>query len=238
MMPAPMIAATASPAFSEIVEARQHASRLLRIRRELDGDFGDHRQQAFRTVDQREQVVTGGIERFAAEFDDVAVDQNGAHAPHIVHGEAILQAVHAAGVFGDIAADSARDLRRWVGRIVEAVHRGRLRDPKIAHARLDDGSATQWIDRENAIEFRQRKDDALAVRRGAARESGAGTARDHRQPRRMTEFQDADDLCFVLRQQHRQRLLTKQRQPIAFIGPRPLGGGDDRRRREEVGKRG
>ena len=54
----------------------------------------------------------------------------------------------------------------------------------------------------------------------------------------MTESKDADYLCLVFRQQHRQRLFAEQRQPIAFIGSRPLGRGDDSRRRKYVAKCG
>ena len=222
----------------QIVEARQHTSRLLRRRRQLDGNLGDDRQQAFRAGDQREQVVTGGIERLAAELDHVAIDQHRAHSPDIVHGQAVLQAVHAAGVFGDVAADRARDLRRRIRRVIQAMDGSRLRYRQIAHARLHDSAAGQRIDRQNALEFRQRQDDALAAGRRTAGQSGAGAARDHRQARRMAQSKDADDLCLVFREQHGERLFAEQRQAVALIGSRPLGRGDDRRRRKYVAKRG
>ena len=47
MMPAPMTAPTAAPAFVEIVERRQRDLRELRLRQQLDRDLGDHREQSF-----------------------------------------------------------------------------------------------------------------------------------------------------------------------------------------------
>ena len=58
----------------------------------------------------------------------LAVDGEAAHAQHVVHGQAVLQAVHAAGVLGDVAADGAGDLGRRIGRVVQAVGRRRLGD--------------------------------------------------------------------------------------------------------------
>ena len=43
--------------------------------------------------------------------------------------------MHAARVLGDVAADRARDLRRRIRRVVEAVRRRRLGDREVAHAR-------------------------------------------------------------------------------------------------------
>ena len=96
--------------------------------------------------------------------------------------------MHAAGVLGDVAADRAGDLRRRIGRVVQPVRRGRLGDREIAHARLHDGGARQRIDRQDALELRQRQDDALAVRHRAAGQAGAGAARDHGHARRMAEL--------------------------------------------------
>ena len=93
-----------------------------------------------------EQVEPGRIERLAAEFDDLAVDGHAAHAQHVVHGEAVLQAVHAAGVLGDVAADGAGDLRRRVRRVVQAVGRGGLGDREVAHAGLHARGARVRVD--------------------------------------------------------------------------------------------
>src|SRR3712207_7896502 len=45
--------------------------------------------------------------------------EHDAQAGHVVRREAVLEAVRAAGVLGDVAADRADDLARRVGRVVE-----------------------------------------------------------------------------------------------------------------------
>ena len=62
----------------------------------------------------------GRIEHGAAEVHQLAVRQHRFDAEHVVHGEAVLQAVRAAGVLGDVAADRADDLARRIGRVVAA----------------------------------------------------------------------------------------------------------------------
>ena len=67
----------------------------------------------------------GAIEHRAADVHEVAVRQHGFDAKHVMDGEAVLQAVRAAGVLGDVAADRADDLARRVGRVVAAERRDR-----------------------------------------------------------------------------------------------------------------
>ena len=57
----------------------------------------------------------------------VAVGQHDHGAEHVVDREAVLQAVRAAGVLGEVAADRAHLLARRVGRVVEAVRGDRFR---------------------------------------------------------------------------------------------------------------
>ena len=57
----------------------------------------------------------------AADIDDLAVHQHDADAEQVVGGDAVFQAVRAAGVHGDVAGERAGELARGVGRIEEAV---------------------------------------------------------------------------------------------------------------------
>ena len=223
-MPAPMTAATAAPACADVVERRERDLRELRLGRELDGDLGDDREQALGAVDEREQVVAGAVERVAAELDDLAGDEHAAHAAHVVHGEAVLEAVHAARVLGDVAADRAGDLRRRIRRVVEAVRRGGLGDREVAHARLHDRGARQRIDREDPPELRERQHDAVAC--PAARRPTGWCPRRARRPGtrgRVAAPQDRDDLRLVLGERDRRRQLAIQREAVAFVRPRVLG---------------
>ena len=199
MMPAPMIAPTAAPAFSTSSNAASATCASCGLGSELDRDLGDDREQALAAGDEREQVVAGAVERLAAELDDLAGDQHAAHAAHVVHGEPVLEAMHAARVLGDVAADRAGDLRRRIGRVVEAVRRGGLGDREIAHAGLHDRGARERVDREDALELGERQHDAARIGQRAARQAGAGAARDHRDARRVARLQDRDDLRLVLR---------------------------------------
>ena len=49
--------------------------------------------------------------------------------------------MHPAGIFRDIAADCAGDLRRGIGCVIEARIRYGLRDGEVGDARFDDGNS-------------------------------------------------------------------------------------------------
>ena len=117
MMPAPMMAATQAPAASLEFEAEQHRPRAFRRLEQAHGDLGDDAELAFGADDQSEEIVAGRIEARAADIDDLAVHQHDAHAEHVIGGDAVFQAMRAAGIGGDIAADGAGDLARRIGRV-------------------------------------------------------------------------------------------------------------------------
>ena len=111
-----------------VVEGGEDHPRRLRLRHQLDRDFRGHGEHALGPHDQGKQVVARRIERLIAEFDQLAVDGAGAHAHDVVHGEAVLEAVHTAGVLGHVAAYGAGDLRGGIRGVIQAVGRGRLGD--------------------------------------------------------------------------------------------------------------
>ena len=99
-----------SPAFSTSSNAAMTTCARLRLRQQLDGHFGDHAEHALGADDEREQVVAGASSASPPSSIDSPSIVTAAHAQHVVHGEAVLQAVHAARVLGDVAADRAGDL--------------------------------------------------------------------------------------------------------------------------------
>ena len=108
----------------------------------------------------------------------------------VVHRQAVLEAMHAAGVFADVAADGAGDLRRRIGRVVEAEGAAaseiaRLRTPGCTRAVRDTGST-----RDDPVESRERQHHAGGMRHRAAGQAGAGAARDHRHLQRVAHLQD------------------------------------------------
>jgi hypothetical protein len=152
-----------------------------------------------------------------AELDHLALDRHAAHAQHVVHGEAVLQAVHAAGVLGHVAADGAGDLARRIGRVVQAEGRGGLADGQVAHARLHDRRARVRVKLDDAVELRQRQQHAGLVRQRAAAQPGAGAARHHRCAELVARAQHLYHLGFSLRQCHHHRHLPVQRQAVALV---------------------
>ena len=139
------------------------------------------------------------FEAAAAERDHLAGRQHGAQAEHVIERHPVLEAVRAAGIEGDVAADRADRLARRIGRVVQAVLLGRERHVEIEHAGLHHGDPIDRIDLEDAIQPVQRDDDPIGVRHGAAGEAGAAAARDERHLRAMTQADRFDHLVGRLR---------------------------------------
>ncbi len=122
---------------------------------------------ALRAADDAEQIEPAGIQRLAAQLDHRAIEQHQLDAQQIVGGYAIFQAVGAAGIHADIAADGAGQLRRRVGRIEETVGRDRVRDRQIGDAGLDDGGAVVEVDLQDAVHAGQRDHQRVRLRDSA-----------------------------------------------------------------------
>ena len=166
----------------DIVERGHHHRRLLGLRRELDRDLGDDAEQALGAGHEGEQIVARRIERVRADLEDVALDGRHAQLEDVVHREPVLEAVHAARVLGDVAADGAGDLARRIGGVVEAVLRHRLGDGEIAHARLHAGGARERVDGEDVL--RASRARAARPARSAARRRRVRCRRRARPPAR------------------------------------------------------
>ncbi len=207
-------------------EAHEHGARGLGLLQDADGDLGDDAEQAFRAGHQAEQVVAVGIQVLAAEADHVAIGQDQLQAQHVVGGEAVFQAVHAARVLGDVAADGAGDLRGGVGRVVEAPVLDRLGDAEIGDAGLGGDGAVLVVDVEDPVELAQAQDDAIGERQGAAGEPGAGTARDDLDLLGVAEPQDGCHLLGGGRQDHGHGHGAVGGEPVALVGAQLLLGRD------------
>ena len=221
MMPAPMIAATQSPALSMLGKPIRMARAPGRLRQQPHRNLGDDAQQTLGTDDDAEQIVAASIGVFAAQPDDVAVDRDELDPDHVVGGQAVFQAVHAAGVFRHVAADGAGDLAGRVRRVVEALRLHRLRDGEIGDAGLDDGAAIGNVDLQDLLEFAEAEQNAVGQRQGAAGERGAGAAGDDLDVRSVAITQNFDDLFRGLRQHddHRQRAIGGER--VGLVRPAP-----------------
>ena len=144
-------------------------------------------------------------------------DQHDFAPEHIVGGHAVFQAMHAAGIFRDIAADRAGDLRRRVGRIIVSGVRDRLADGEIGHARFGHDHAVVEIDLADALEFAKPEQHAIGQRQRAAGQRGAGAARHHLDALLEAIFQNLRNLFGGFGKNHHHRRLTIGHQAIGFV---------------------
>ena len=92
------------------VEGGQHDPCRGRQRQQLDGDFGDDAQQSLGTREQGQQVVARTVQGAAADIEQLPFRGDQPQAKDVVHREAVLEAVHAAGVLCHIAPNGTGDL--------------------------------------------------------------------------------------------------------------------------------
>ena len=219
---------------ADVVEAGHDAARQQRFGHQLDRDLGGHRQHPLAADDDAQQVEPGAVQRIAAEFHRLARRRKAAHFLHVVKREPVFQAMHAAGVFGHVAADGAGDLAGRVRRVVQPVRRRCLADREVAHPALHGGRARHRIELEDSVEARQRECHPQRIGHRAAGQARSGAARHHGDIQRMAGPQHGLDLGFVFGQCDDKGALAVSRQAVAFVRRRVLGvpeqgsGGQDR----------
>ncbi|MGY3288529.1 hypothetical protein ACVWWP_001596 [Bradyrhizobium sp. LM3.6] len=118
--------------------------------------------------DDAHQVIAGVLRRLAADAQDLAAHQHDLAAEHVVGGHAVFQAVHAAGILRDIAADRAGDLRGRIRRVVEPGMGDGLADREVGDAGFGDDGAVVEIDLADALELAEAQEHAVFQRQRAA----------------------------------------------------------------------
>ena len=108
MMPEPMMAATHWPAASQELKPSSTGRAACGLRQDLQRRFGDDAELALGADDERQEVVAFRIEVRAADLDDLAVHQHDLEAEHVVGRHAVFEAVGAARVHREVAADACR----------------------------------------------------------------------------------------------------------------------------------
>lgn len=212
------------PGAFHIVEAGQQDLRHRRARQQPDGDLHHHAEQPFGAGEQRQQVEAGAVQGAGPQAQALAFQGHDVHLQQVVHGQAVLQAMHAAGVLRDVAADGAGDLRGRVRCVVQTMRGSGLGDRQVAHARLDPGETTQRIDLEDPPETRHHQQHAVLQRQRAAGQAGAGTARHDRHLQPMAEGEQALNLFDAFRQCHQQRRAAIRRESVALVGTQVFRG--------------
>ena len=153
----------------------------------------------------------------------------------MVDGEAVLEAVRAARVLGDVAADRAHLLRRRIGRVVEAVGGDRARDVEVRDAGLDDDLACVEVDRRGcgrAAPARSRSRPRPAAR--PPERPVPGAARDERDAGVVAGAHDRLHLGRRAPAARRARGHAPAGQPVALVGAQLLGLADHLGRRRET----
>ena len=124
--------------------------------------FGGDAECAFAADEDTHEIVAGRVGHavWRAEPDELARGKDDFAAEHVRRGEAVLETVCAAGVFGEIAADGADDLRGGVGRVEEAGAADEFGDLRVGDAGLDGDESVFEIDGGHAVHAREADDDA------------------------------------------------------------------------------
>ena len=162
------------------VEGGEESLHALRAAHDAEHGFGGDAECAFAADEDAHEVVAGCVGHAVrrAEPDELAGGKDDLATEHVRGGEAVLEAVCAAGVFGEIAADGADDLRGGVGRVEEAGAADELGDLRVGDAGFDGDESVFEVDGGDAVHAREADDDAAGRGQRAAAESGAGAACD------------------------------------------------------------
>ena len=97
-----------------IREDSQESLDRLRLGQKPHSDLGSHAECSLGTGEHASKVVARRFPGHAAQIHYLAVLQNHLHSQNVISGGAVGQAVGPSGVLGDIAAQAASFLARWV----------------------------------------------------------------------------------------------------------------------------
>ncbi|MNE83888.1 hypothetical protein D3C80_1807450 [compost metagenome] len=96
-----------------------------------------------------------------AQAQVFALDGKNVDFQYVVHGQAVLQAMHATGVLRHVAADGTSDLRRRVRRVIQAERRRGLGNRQVAYTRLNPRRAGGGIDVQDVVEARHHQQNTF-----------------------------------------------------------------------------
>ena len=189
----------------------------MRRANEAERDAGRDPERPLRADDHAEEIRAVGVERLVPELEDLAVRQDEREPGHVVCREPVLQAVRAAGVLRDVAADRADLLARRVGRVVVAVRCDGACDVEVRDSRLDHDPLAREVDLEDAVHPCERDDDAAGNRGCASRKARARPARDERDAHALARPEHGLDFLRRVREDDDLGNGTVPGQPVAFV---------------------
>ena len=118
---------------------RQHGVEAFGSWEQLQGDLQRDAEEALVAIEQAAPVRADILAAKPAPLDHLPGAQHSLQAQDVVGGHAVFEAVGAAGVKGDVAADSANEGAGRVGRVMEAVRGRSQRYVRVHDARFDHG---------------------------------------------------------------------------------------------------
>ena len=210
----------------------------LRPLHQPQNNFGSNPQRAFRTNENPAQIVPRSVRRFAPEVHQRTVRQHHFQPAHMSGGKAIFQAVRAAGILSHVSADAADLLRRRIRRI-EIVARGRRGgDVEIDDPRFHHHDPVFQIHFENSVHAVHADYHPALDRQRPAAQSSARASRHKRNAVLMAHAEDG--LNFSSRGWKKNRFgpHPKIGQPVALVGVKLFGPGNDRGRWQRGAKLG
>jgi hypothetical protein len=151
-------------------------------------------------------------------MDKRTVGEHDFEAEDVGGGEAVFEAMRAAGVFRDVAANGANRLRRRIGCIEIISGLNATGDLQVDDSGLYHNARIGNIDFEDAIHARQAEDDSVCDRQRASAQARPRAARDERKSFAMAEPHDGLNLVGRRRKQNRAGQYAKIRETVAFVG--------------------
>lgn len=166
---------------------------------------------------QGQQVRPCSIERLTTNGHQFTRTQHHFRRLDVMYCQTIFQAVHTAGVFRNVTANRAGDLRRRVRRIKKAQARDRLGNIEIGHPRLDNSRHCRLVNTEYPVELRQHEQHTLTVRHGTPGKAGACAPRDNGYTMPVTEGNNLLHFFNRRRYDNQPRQLALGRQSVSFV---------------------
>src|SRR5215472_4582445 len=189
-------------------------------------DFGGDAERAFRAHKDSREVVARSVERFSCKMDERTIGENHFKAEDVCSGEAVFQAMRAAGIFRDVTADAANRLRGRIRRVEVFLRLDSPRYIKIDDAGFDDDARVGDINFQDAIHAREAEDDTAFNRQRASTEASAGATRDEGNLFAVANADDGLDLYCRRGKQHGAREHAEIRQAVTFVSVEFLRRGD------------
>ena len=134
------------PAVLERIAHREHRLDCLRLAEDTQNGGGRYPQGPLASHEDSGQIEAERIDILATQPDDLAAGEHYLEPEHVIGGDAVLEAVGAAGVLGDVAAQGARLLAGRIGGVVVAEGGEDRGDVQIEDAHLDGHPLVRQID--------------------------------------------------------------------------------------------